>query len=105
MESQDLSNKVITQVVAKKFKVDTEQVVVYGRKTKFGGGKSTGFCLIYDSLDSRKKYEPKHRLVKSELMAPSTKKNRKTKKDEKNRTKHLRGKYKLTGGKKKKKKD
>jgi len=31
---------------------------------QFGGGKSTGFGLIYDNLDSAKKFEPKYRLVR-----------------------------------------
>lgn len=32
--------------------------------TQFGGGKSTGFGLIYDTLDSAKKFEPKYRLIR-----------------------------------------
>lgn len=31
---------------------------------QFGGGKSTGFGLIYDSVDNAKKFEPKYRLVR-----------------------------------------
>ncbi len=31
---------------------------------QFGGGKSTGFGLIYDTLDSAKKFEPKYRLIR-----------------------------------------
>jgi Ribosomal protein S24e len=34
---------------------------------QFGGGKSTGFGLIYDNLDSAKKFEPKYRLVRVSL--------------------------------------
>jgi small subunit ribosomal protein S24e len=30
----------------------------------FGGGKSTGFALIYDTLEAAKKYEPKFRLAR-----------------------------------------
>ena len=51
----------IREVVAKKFKVTVDTVVVFGFKTKFGGGKSTAFCLIYNSLDDLKKFEPKYR--------------------------------------------
>lgn len=40
------------------------QVVVFGFKTAFGGGKSTGFGLVYDNLEALKKFEPKHRLVR-----------------------------------------
>ena len=39
---------------------------------QFGGGKSTGFGLIYDSVDNAKKFEPKYRLVRvSTLSTPS----------------------------------
>jgi len=31
---------------------------------QFGGGKSTGFGLIYDTLESAKKFEPKYRLIR-----------------------------------------
>ena len=31
---------------------------------QFGGGKSTGFGLVYDSLDAAKKFEPKYRLIR-----------------------------------------
>lgn len=34
---------------------------------QFGGGKSTGFGLIYDSLDVAKKFEPRYRLVRVSL--------------------------------------
>merc|ERR1712176_816663 len=43
---------------------DPKLVVLFGFKTKFGGGKSTGFCRIYDNEDSMRKFEPKNRLVK-----------------------------------------
>ena len=31
---------------------------------KYLGGKSTGFALIYDTMDYAKKFEPKHRLIR-----------------------------------------
>lgn len=31
---------------------------------QFGGGKSTGFGLIYESIDAAKKFEPKYRLIR-----------------------------------------
>lgn len=34
---------------------------------QFGGGKSTGFGLVYDSLDAAKKFEPKYRLIRVSL--------------------------------------
>jgi len=47
----------ITQKVAKMHKVnDPQTIVLHGFKTQFGGGRSSGFCLIYDNLQSIKKY-------------------------------------------------
>lgn len=43
---------------------DPNCIFVFKFRTHFGGGKSTGFGLIYDSLDSAKKYEPKYRLIR-----------------------------------------
>ena len=51
--------------IATMFKVEDEAtIMLFGFKTKFGGGKSTGFGLIYDSLDAVKKFEPRYRLVR-----------------------------------------
>lgn len=33
-------------------------------RTQFGGGKSSGFGLIYDNVEVAKKFEPKYRLVR-----------------------------------------
>jgi hypothetical protein len=38
--------------------------VTFGLRTHFGGGRSTGFALIYDDEASQKKFEPKHRLIR-----------------------------------------
>jgi small subunit ribosomal protein S24e len=106
-EVGDVSLKMMTKELAKKFKVSEDTVVLFGFRTIFGGGKSTGFCLIYDSLDSLKKFEPKHRLFKSGVLVKSAdakKKTRRMKKEEKNKVKDLRGKAKKTGGADKKKK-
>lgn len=44
------------------YKTTGDVVFPFGFKTAFGGGKSTGFALIYDTLDYAKKLEPKYRL-------------------------------------------
>ena len=36
----------------------------FGLQTQFGGGKTTGFALVYDSPDALKKFEPHYRLVR-----------------------------------------
>lgn len=46
------------------YKADKGHVSVFGFRTQFGGGKSTGFALIYDSKESLKKFEPHYRLVR-----------------------------------------
>lgn len=59
------SRKELQQIIATTYKVnDPNTVFVFGFKTQFGGGKSTGFGLIYDNLAAAKKFEPKHRLVR-----------------------------------------
>lgn len=45
-----------------------------------GGGRSTGFGLVYDSQDAAKKFEPKYRLVRAGL-ADAKKRSRKQFKD------------------------
>jgi small subunit ribosomal protein S24e len=49
------------------YKTEKARVVCFGFRTQFGGGRSTGFALIYDDEASQKKFEPKHRLVKVSL--------------------------------------
>lgn len=46
------------------YKSSKDQVSVFGFRTKYGGGKSTGFALIYDSVEALKKFEPHYRLVR-----------------------------------------
>merc|ERR1711976_536955 len=50
---------------AKGMKASADASVIFGMKTAFGGGKSSCFALVYDSVDAAKKFEPKHRLVSS----------------------------------------
>ena len=99
-----MSKKEIGDVVAKKFKVAAENVVIFGLKYKFGGGKATGFGLIYENKDSLKKFEPRHRKIQSKLEEKVVKKGRRLKKEHKNKTKKLRGKAKIVALKSDKKK-
>lgn len=84
----DLSTK-----LGKMYKVDPKLVVCFGFKTAFGGGKGSGFALIYDSLEALKKFEPKHRQARSDLTKVA-KAGRKMRKEKKNRAKKVRGKNK-----------
>eukprot|EP00397_Hematodinium_sp_SG-2012_P039786 GEMP01043498.1.p1 GENE.GEMP01043498.1~~GEMP01043498.1.p1 ORF type:complete len:151 (+),score=29.92 GEMP01043498.1:53-454(+) len=54
---QDIAKK-----LAAMYKVnDINCIVLFGFKTAFGGGRSSGFGLVYENLDKVKKFEPKHR--------------------------------------------
>ena len=55
----------LKEKLAKMYEVkDPNCIFVFNFCTHFGGGKSTGFGLIYDNLDSAKKFEPKYRLIR-----------------------------------------
>lgn len=71
-------------------KTDSKLVVLFGFRTKFGGGKSTGFCVIYDNEDALRKFEPKHRLVRLGLEDKKDR-SRKAMKEAKNKGKKTRG--------------
>merc|ERR1711953_454696 len=59
----------IREKLAKMYKCTPDRVFSFGFKTNFGGGKTTGFALIYDTMDSAKKFEPKFRLRDKELLS------------------------------------
>ncbi|RNC41136.1 40S ribosomal protein S24e [Trypanosoma cruzi] len=86
--------KLIRSRLASLYKVaDENQISVFGFKTKFGGGKTTGFGLIYDDLAALKRIEPNYRkarlgMGKKKLPA------RKSVKERCNRNKKIRGKAK-----------
>ena len=46
------------------YKSSKDQVSCFGFRTQYGGGKSTGFALIYDSAEAMKKFEPRYRLIR-----------------------------------------
>ncbi|KAI0531076.1 hypothetical protein KFK09_000627 [Dendrobium nobile] len=76
---------------------DQNSIFVFNFKTHFGGGKSTGFGVIYDSLESAKKFEPKYRLIRNGL-ATKVEKSRKQMKERKNRAKKIHGVKKTKAG-------
>ncbi|KAL8828082.1 MAG: hypothetical protein Q9191_002799 [Dirinaria sp. TL-2023a] len=54
----------LRQKLAELYKTNKDQVSCFGFRTQYGGGKSTGFALIYDSNEVMKKFEPHYRLVR-----------------------------------------
>ncbi|XP_066304728.1 small ribosomal subunit protein eS24-like isoform X1 [Branchiostoma lanceolatum] len=91
----------IREKLAKMYKTTPDVVFVFGFRTQFGGGKTTGFGLIYDTLDYAKKMEPNYRLARHGLY-DKKKPSRKQRKERKNRQKKVRGvkKTKVGAGKK-----
>lgn len=90
----NVSKSDLQQRLAAMYKVqDPSNVVLFGFRTVFGGGRSSGFALIYNNKEARFKYEPKFRLVRYGIGAKSETA-RKQKKERKNRAKKLRGKEK-----------
>merc|ERR1719362_1914337 len=91
----NVSKKDLATKLASMYKVhDQNCIQLFGFKTCFGGGRSTGFGLIYDNLDKMKKFEPKYRLKRAGVGGEKTGAGRRAKKDTKNRLKKLRGKEK-----------
>ena len=56
----NVSKDELSELLAGMYKGDSKLTILFGFRTKFGGGKSTGFCLIYDNQESMIKFEPKH---------------------------------------------
>ncbi|KAK9468558.1 ribosomal protein S24e-domain-containing protein [Lipomyces arxii] len=77
--------------IATLYKTDKETVSVFGFRTQFGGGKSTGFALIYDSEDELKRFEPAYRLIRLGKATKVEKPSRQQRKQRKNRDKKTRG--------------
>jgi small subunit ribosomal protein S24e len=86
----NVPKKELQDVVGGMYKTDSKLVVLFGFRTKFGGGKSTGFCLIYDTAEAMKKFEPKYRLVRMGELEKKDK-SRKAIKEAKNKAKKIRG--------------
>eukprot|EP00632_Arachnochrysis_sp_CCMP2950_P001158 CAMPEP_0185700890 /NCGR_PEP_ID=MMETSP1164-20130828/7911_1 /TAXON_ID=1104430 /ORGANISM="Chrysoreinhardia sp, Strain CCMP2950" /LENGTH=221 /DNA_ID=CAMNT_0028367847 /DNA_START=33 /DNA_END=699 /DNA_ORIENTATION=- len=81
----------LAEMIAKSHKVsDVQLISLFGFRNKFGGGKSTGFCLIYDNMEAAKKYEPKYRQIRNGIKEKKES-SRKQIKEAKNRKKKIRG--------------
>jgi len=77
--------------LCKQYKVNDEKTVyVFGMRTAFGGQKSTGFALIYDTLEDAYDAEPKYRLIRQGLKK-KVQTSRKQRRELKNKRKKIRG--------------
>lgn len=104
-DEPNISKTAIKEKLAGIFKSKSECIAIFGLSTKYGGGRSSGFALIYDSLDLRKQYDSKCLLRRDKQWDGKKTKTRKQLKDIKGRVKRVRGTAKSraanSGGKKK----
>ena len=83
------SRESLREKLAKLYKTRAENIMVYGLRTAFGGGRTTGFALVYDSKDHLAKIEPRYRLKRDKLI-DYKRVGRKLKKERKNKQKKVR---------------
>ncbi|KAK7514607.1 40S ribosomal protein S24 [Phyllosticta citricarpa] len=100
----NVSKDELREKLAQLYKAQKDQVSVFGFRTQYGGGKSTGFALVYDSEEAMKKFEPHYRLVRVGLASKIEKASRQQRKQRKNRSKKFRGTAKTKGPSSKKEK-
>ena len=62
----------IQEKLAKLYKTTADAICVFGFGTHFGGGKTTGFGMTYDSLHEARENEPKHGLARRGLCEKTT---------------------------------
>merc|ERR1712189_132083 len=60
----NLSKEELKEKLATMYRTTADVVMPFGFRTDFGGGRSTGFALIYDNVDAMKKVEPTYRLAR-----------------------------------------
>merc|ERR1719272_518968 len=58
-DSGNISKASIKTALAQKLKSQEDRISVFGMQTKFGGGRSSGFALIYASVESKRKFDSK----------------------------------------------
>ena len=71
-EQANIGKDLIRAELAKTYKVKGESIVLFGFRSAFGGGKCTGFALIYENSDFLKKNTPKYRLARMGLATKKT---------------------------------
>merc|ERR1711934_504592 len=89
-DSANISKVAIKDELSSMFKTKAENCTIFGLKSKFGGGRSSGFAFIYDDLDAKKKFDSKCALLRDKLLE-KPKKTRKQKKEIKGRVKRVWG--------------
>ena len=69
----NVSKAALCENLAKSMKVSNAKTIqLFGFRTAFGGGKSTGFGLIYDDVAALMKFEPKYRKIRGGFLEAKT---------------------------------
>ena len=80
----------LQEVIGGMHKADPKLTILFGFRTKFECGRSTGFCLIYNNEDAVRKFEPKYRKIRQGLLEKNET-SRKAIKEANNKGKKIRG--------------
>lgn len=87
----NVSKDELREKIASVYKAEKDAVSVFGFRTQYGGGRTTGFGLVYNSVADAKKFEPTYRLVRYGLAEKVEKASRQQRKQKKNRDKKIFG--------------
>ncbi|GAV53078.1 hypothetical protein ZYGR_0AI03600 [Zygosaccharomyces rouxii] len=87
----NVSKNELRERISAIYKTEKDAVSMFGFRTQFGGGKSTGFGLVYNSVADAKKFEPNYRLARFGLAEKVEKQSRQQRKQKKNRDKKVFG--------------
>lgn len=89
----NVSKNELKERLGAQFKVNDEKsIVLFDFKTAYGGGKTTGFCCIYDTVEDAKKFHGlKAHLWRMGIIEKPSTKGRKGIKESKNKAKKTRG--------------
>ena len=104
-ESGQLTKQKIADKLAKTLNVkSSECITIFGMKAKFGGGRTSAFALVYDSVEAKTKFDSLTGLRRAGIVTKKGRTPRKGKKEIKGRRKRVHGtaKSKCVAGKQKK---
>lgn len=59
-----ISKDELSEKLGGMYKATKDQISVFGLRSQYGGGKTTGFALVYDSPEAMQKFEPRYRLIR-----------------------------------------
>lgn len=87
-----VSKKELQKEIANVYNIkDFSTIFLFGFKTRFGGGMSTGFGFIYNNIKAARQFEPRYRLVRNGLLEIN-RVSSKQRKEQKNKLKKIRSK-------------